>query len=83
MKMIEIIPRHRARLYGTLVAKEASIRKGGRGTYVRVGRKTASASRWTHKMYGGSSWGLLIGIPKIRLLRLQFTIAKSPNVSMR
>jgi hypothetical protein len=54
MKMIEIIPRHRARLYGTLVAKEASIRKGGRGTYVRVGRKTASASRWTHKMYGGS-----------------------------
>jgi hypothetical protein len=54
MKLIEIMPRNRARLYGTLVAKEASIRKGGRGTYVRVGRKTANASRWKHKMYGGS-----------------------------
>jgi hypothetical protein len=54
MKVIEIVPRHRAHLYGTLVAKEASIRKGGRGTYVRVGRKLSNSTRWKHKMYGGS-----------------------------
>ena len=54
MKLIEIVPHHRAHLYGTLVAKEASIRKRGRGTYVRVGRKMNNATRWKHKMYGGS-----------------------------
>src|SRR5262245_20558224 len=32
MKIVEIVPRARARLYGTLVAKEAAIRKSGRGT---------------------------------------------------
>src|SRR5262249_59027040 len=37
MKIIEIVPRARARLYGTLVAKEDAIRRSGRGTYVRVG----------------------------------------------
>jgi hypothetical protein len=36
MKVVEIVPRERTRLYGMLVAKEAAIRKGGRGTYVRV-----------------------------------------------
>src|SRR5262245_60789386 len=54
MKLIEIVPHHRAHLYGTLVAKEASIRRGGRGTYVRVGRKTSNATRWKHKKFGGS-----------------------------
>src|SRR5262244_639078 len=54
MKIVEIVPRARARLYGTLVAKEAAIRKGGRGTYVRVGRKTQDATRWKHKNYTGS-----------------------------
>jgi hypothetical protein len=54
MKLIEIVPYQRARLYGALVAKEASIRKGGRGTYYSVGRKKADSIRWSHKMYGGS-----------------------------
>jgi hypothetical protein len=54
MKVVEIVPLGRARLFGTLVAKEASIRKNGRGTYTRVGRKTADAARWKHKMYRGS-----------------------------
>ncbi len=54
MKIVEIVPRPRARLFGALVAKEAAIRKNGRGTYVRVGRKSASSARWKHKMYGGS-----------------------------
>ena len=54
MKVVEIVPRERTRLYGMLVAKEAAIRKGGRGTYVRVGRKTKDATRWKHRNYRGS-----------------------------
>jgi hypothetical protein len=54
MKVVEIIPRPRARLFGTLVDKEAAIRRNGKGTYERVGRKSATAARWRHKMYGGS-----------------------------
>ena len=54
MKIVEIVPRARAHLYGTLVAKEAAIRKSGRGTYVRVGRKSQRAARWKHKKFKGS-----------------------------
>jgi hypothetical protein len=54
VKVVEIVPRERARLYGTLVTKEAAIRKKGRGTYERVGRKTSDRARWRHKMYKGS-----------------------------
>jgi hypothetical protein len=54
MKVVEIVPRERTRLYGALVAKEEAIRKGGRGTYVRVGRKRRDAARWKHKNYRGS-----------------------------
>jgi hypothetical protein len=54
VKLVEIVPRERARLYGTLVAREAAIRKKGRGTYMRVGRKTSDAARWRHKMYRGT-----------------------------
>jgi hypothetical protein len=54
MKVVEIIPRRRTPLYGTLVAKEADIRKRGRGTYIRVGRKTQGSTRWKHKLYRGS-----------------------------
>src|SRR5262245_41808511 len=54
MKIIEIVPRARTHLYGTLVAKEAAIRKSGRGTYVRVGRKSQRAARWKHKKFKGT-----------------------------
>ena len=54
MKIVEIVPRHRAHLYDTLVKKEAAIRKFGRGTYTRVGRKVRGSTRWKHKMYRGS-----------------------------
>ena len=54
MKIVEIVPRARAHLYGTLVAKEAAIRKSGRGTYVRVGRKSQRAARWKHKKFKGT-----------------------------
>ena len=54
MKIVEIVPRARSKLYGTLVAKEAAIRKSGRGTYVRVGRKSQRAARWKHKKFKGT-----------------------------
>ena len=54
MKVLEITPRERARLFGRLTDKQTTIHKNGRGTYERVGRKSASAARWRHKMYGGS-----------------------------
>jgi hypothetical protein len=54
MKLVEIVPRQHTRLYGVLVAKEAAIRKNGRGTYVRVGPKTQNRARWKHKNYTGS-----------------------------
>jgi hypothetical protein len=54
MKVIEIVPRQRTRLYGLLVAKEAAIRKNKRGTYMRVGRKTRDRARWKHKNFKGS-----------------------------
>jgi hypothetical protein len=54
MKIIEIVPRGRTKLYGRLVDKQAAIHKSGRGTYVRVGRKTQRAARWKHKKFKGT-----------------------------
>jgi hypothetical protein len=54
MKTIEIAPRKQAPLYATLVKREAEIRQGGRGTFVRAGRKTAGGATWRHKKYKGS-----------------------------
>ena len=54
MKVVEIVPRERIRLYRMLVDKEAAIRKNKRGTYVRVGRKTRDRARWRHKNFRGS-----------------------------
>jgi len=51
MKIVEIVPRNRTRLYGALVAKETAIRQRGRGTYMRVGRRSQRSVRWKHKMY--------------------------------
>ena len=54
MKVVEVTPQRKARLYGALVAKEAAIRRSGRGTYMPVGRSGKSAARWKHKKYRGS-----------------------------
>jgi len=54
MKVIEIVPRSRMRLYDDLVAKEADIREKGRGTFFRAGRKTRNSVKWKHKAYRGS-----------------------------
>src|SRR5260370_39931505 len=52
--MGECVPRARPRISGALVAKEGAIGKGGRGAYVRVGRKSQHAARWKHKKFSGT-----------------------------
>jgi hypothetical protein len=54
MKLLQIVPRNGTRLYGAMVKREAEIRKSGRGTFSRAGRKRASAARWKHARYAGS-----------------------------
>lgn len=54
MKVVQIVPRGKVRLFGAIVKKEADIRKNDRGTFYRVGRTTAHAARWNHKRFSGS-----------------------------
>ena len=54
MKLLEITPRQRTRLYAALVKKEADIRGKGRGTFFRVGRKAQAKAEWKHKKFQGS-----------------------------
>jgi hypothetical protein len=53
MKLLEIVPRGGARLYGAMVKKQADIRRSGRGTFSRVGGRGRNASRWAHLRYKG------------------------------
>ena len=54
MKIVQIVPRQRVRLYGAFVKKEADIRKNDRGTFYRTGRKKQNETKWNHKRYKGS-----------------------------
>jgi hypothetical protein len=54
MKTVEIAPRKKAPLYRTLVNREAAIRQGARGTFVRTGPKATGTATWKHKKYKGS-----------------------------
>jgi len=54
MKMLQIVPRTHARLYGAMIKKQAEIRKAGRGTFLRAGARKRNAARWTHVRYKGS-----------------------------
>ena len=54
MKLVEITPRQKTKLYSALVSKEAEIRGRGRGTFFRVGRKAQSRAEWKHKKFHGS-----------------------------
>jgi len=54
MKLVQIVPRGKVRLFGAIVKKEADIRKNDRGTFYRVGRATTRATRWNHKRFSGS-----------------------------
>jgi len=54
MKMLEIFPSDRTRLYTAMVRKQAEIRRSGRGTFSRASARRRNASRWTHIRYKGS-----------------------------
>ena len=54
MKIVEIIPRQRSALYGTLVKREAAIQKNGRGTFVRKGPARQRSAIWMHKRFRGT-----------------------------
>ena len=54
MKLLQIVPRERTRLYGAMIKKQAEIRKSGRGTFFRAAARKRNAARWTHVRYKGS-----------------------------
>jgi hypothetical protein len=54
MKTVEISPRNKVSLYGTLIKREAAIRVGGRGTFFRAGPKRQGSATWKHKRFTGS-----------------------------
>jgi hypothetical protein len=54
MKLLEVTPRSGKGLYGAMVRKQAEIRRGGRGTFSRVGSKKRKSVRWSHVRYKGS-----------------------------
>jgi hypothetical protein len=54
MKLLKIIPRDDAHLYGAMIRKQAEIRRAGRGTFLRARVRKRDAARWTHVRYKGS-----------------------------
>ena len=54
MKLLQIVPREGARLYGAMVKKQAEIRKSGRGTFSRAGAARRKRAKWTHVRYKGT-----------------------------
>ena len=53
MKVVQIVPREKIRLYGGLVKREAAIQNKGLGTFYRAGPKTRNTAKWKHKTYKG------------------------------
>src|SRR6201997_3097679 len=54
MKLLEILPSDRTRLYSAMIKKQAEIRRSGRGTFSRASAGKRNAARWTHIRYKGS-----------------------------
>jgi len=54
MKIVQVVPRQKARLYDNLIKREAAIRENGRGTFFRVGPKRQKSAKWQHRRYKGS-----------------------------
>ena len=54
MKLLQVVPREGARLYGAMVKKQAEIRKSGRGTFSRAGATRRKRAKWTHVRYKGT-----------------------------
>jgi hypothetical protein len=53
MKIVQIVPRTKTRLYGALVKKEAAISRKKQGTFFRAGPKVRNSAKWKHKAYKG------------------------------
>jgi len=53
MKVIQIVPRTKTRLYSALVKKEAEIARRGLGTFVRSGHRVRNSAKWRHKRFKG------------------------------
>ncbi len=56
MRVIQIIPRQRCRLYGLIVQEEIELAKRNRGTFYRSGSKQKDVAKWAHKTYKGWIW---------------------------
>ena len=54
MKVVQVMPRARARLYDMLVDRQAAIQANQRGTFIRAGAKRRNAANWKHKKYRGA-----------------------------
>ena len=70
MRLIQIIPKDRFRIYSALVAKEVSLRKRNQGTFRRAGEKLRSWAKWKHKKYNGWLW-LQRGLGEVVTIQLQ------------
>jgi hypothetical protein len=53
MKLVQIVPREKNRLYGAMVKKEADIRRRGLGTFHRAGGKKRDEAKWRHAKHRG------------------------------
>jgi hypothetical protein len=53
MKLVQITPLDRKRLYGGMVKKEAEIRKKRAGAFYRVGTRKRDKTRWRHAKFKG------------------------------
>ena len=53
MKVVQIIPLGRTRLYGAMTKKQGEIGKLRAGAFSRVGGKLANKARWKHVRFKG------------------------------
>jgi len=55
MKRVQVIPKQGINLYGRIVAKEIdlNVRKGGKSTFYRSGKKQKGRAKWAHTEYKG------------------------------
>lgn len=53
MKLIDIEPAGRAKLFDALIEKEDAIRSAGRGTFFRDGPARRNSATWKHRAYPG------------------------------
>lgn len=53
MRIVDIEPNARVKLFDALQRKEAAIRNAGRGTFFLAGRKLKNSAKWKHKAYPG------------------------------